>query len=165
MLTILFAIAVAAATTPVQPSLAVPANASLVLRAQGRGVQIYVCTAQPDQPARYDWRFVEPQANLFGPDGATIGRHYAGPTWEGVDGGKVVGELRAKVPSPDSTAVDWLLLSAKTANGTGVLGAVSYVQRLNTAGGHAPSGGCSGANAGEEARVPYSAESDFYTSR
>jgi hypothetical protein len=157
--------AIAAASAPVPPLLAVPASASLVLQAQGRGVQIYVCAAQPDQPGRYDWRFVAPQANLFGPDGARIGRHYAGPTWEGADGGKVVGEVRAKAASPDPSAIDWLLLSAKAANGTGVLGQVGYVQRVDTIGGRAPAAGCSGANAGEQTQVPYSAEYKFYTSR
>ena len=155
----------AAASAPVSQSLAVPADASLVLHAQGRGVQIYVCAVQPDKPGRYDWRFVAPQADLFGPNDARIGRHYAGPTWEGADGGKVVGEVRAKASSPDPTAIDWLLLSAKSANGAGLLGSVSYVQRVNTIGGRAPASGCSGANAGEETRIPYSAEYDFYTSR
>jgi len=165
MMTLLAVVAIAAASTPVPPSLAVPANANLVLRAQGRGVQIYVCTAQPDQPGRYDWRFVAPQANLFDLGGAPIGRHYAGPTWEGADGGKVVGEVRAKAPSPNPSAIDWLLISAKSASGPGVLGTVSFVQRVNTVGGRAPTGGCSRVNAGEEARIPYSAEYDFYTSR
>ncbi len=165
MLTILSVLAIAAASAPIPPSLAVPANTSLILRAQGRGVQIYICAVQPDQPGRYDWRFVAPEANLFGPDGARIGRHYAGPTWEGADGGKVVGDPRAKAPSPDPTAIDWLLLSAKSANGAGMLGTVSYVQRVDTVGGRAPNGGCSAANAGKETRVPYSAEYDFYASR
>jgi hypothetical protein len=165
MLNILSAVVTAAMAASVPQGLAAPPNASLVLRAQARGVQIYVCAAQPDQPGRYDWRFVAPQADLFGPDGARIGRHYAGPSWEGADGGKVVGEVRAKAPSPDPSAIDWLLLSAKSANGAGVLGTVRFVQRVDTVGGRAPAGGCSGANAGEETRVPYSAEYDFYTSR
>lgn len=165
MLAVFSFVSIAAVSAPIPPSLAVPATASLVLRAQGRGVQIYVCAARPDQSARYEWRFVAPQANLFSAEGARIGRHYAGPSWEGVDGGKVVGEVRAKAASPDASAIDWLLLSAKSANGAGVLGTVSYVQRLNTVGGQAPASDCSGANAGEETRVPYSAEYDFYTSR
>ena len=80
-------------------------------------------------------------------------------------GGQVIGEVRAKAASPDASAIDWLLLSAKSANGAGVLGTVSYVQRLNTVGGQAPASDCSGANAGEETRVPYSAEYDFYGAR
>jgi hypothetical protein len=165
MLAALPFVLVAAAAASAPPDLAPPPDASLVLRAQGRGVQIYVCAAPPDQPGRYGWRFVAPEANLFSANGERVGRHYAGPTWEGVDGGKVVGEVRAKAPSPDPGSVDWLLLSAKAANRTGVLGAVSYVRRLKTVGGQAPAGGCSGANSGDEIRVPYSAEYDFYTSR
>lgn len=158
-------IAIAAATAAAPSELAAPSNAAVALRAQGRGVQVYVCAAPPDQPHRFEWRFEAPEANLFTADGQRIGRHYAGPTWEGLDGGKVVGEVRAHTASPDPAAIDWLLLSAKAANKTGVLGFVSYIQRLNTTGGRAPTGGCSAETAGDEVRVPYSAEYDFYTSR
>jgi hypothetical protein len=157
-------IAIAAAAS-VPPELAVPADAGLSLRAQGRGVQIYVCEARADQPGRYDWRFVSPEADLFDAQGAKIGRHYAGPTWEGADGGKVVGELRAKAPSPDPSAIDWLLLTAKSANGAGVLGRTRYVRRIDTAGGKAPADGCSAGHVGEGARVSYSAMYEFYSSR
>jgi hypothetical protein len=158
-----FAFAAAAASVP--PDLAVPADASLSLRAQGRGVQVYVCEAGPDQPGRYDWRFVAPQADLFDAQGVKIGRHYGGPTWEGADGGKVVGEVRAKAPSPDPSAIDWLLLTAKSANGAGVLGRTRYVRRIDTAGGRAPADGCSAAHAAEEAQVPYTATYEFYSPR
>jgi hypothetical protein len=163
MLTALVFVALAAAPPAAPANLAVPPSASQVLRAEGRGVQIYVCAAPPEHPQDYDWRFVAPQANLFTIEGEKIGRHYAGPTWEGQDGGKMVGEVRAKAPSPDPTAIDWLLLSAKSANRVGVLGTSSFVQRLDTRGGRAPVGGCSGQTAGDEVRIPYSAEYDFYT--
>ena len=143
MLALAAVIAIAAATAPAPPNLTVPADASLSLRAQGRGVQIYVCEAKPDQAGRYDWRFVAPEADLFGPGGEKIGRHYAGPSWEGADGGKVVGEVRAKASSPDPAAIDWLLLSAKSASGAGALGRTRYVRRIDTAGGKALADGCS----------------------
>jgi hypothetical protein len=163
MLTALLFIALTAGPPAAPASVAVPPGASLVLRAEGRGVQIYVCAAPPDRPQDYDWRFVAPQANLFTAEGEKIGRHYAGPTWEAQDGGKVVGEVRAKAPSPDPNAIDWLLLSSKSANRVGVLGTAAFVQRLNTTGGRAPDGGCSGQNVGDEIRIPYTAEYDFYT--
>jgi hypothetical protein len=154
---------VLAAALVVPPALEVPSTATLSLRAEGRGVQIYVCEPKPDAPATNVWVFKAPQADLHGPDGRVIARHYAGPTWEGVDGGKVVGQLVSKAPSPDGAAIDWLLLSAKSANGAGVLGKTSYVQRLRTIGGLAPQGGCP--SPGAEARVPYTAEYDFYRVR
>ena len=91
-------------------------------------------------------------------------RHYAGPTWQGLDGGKVTGEVLAKAASPDASAIDWLLLSAKTASGgPSVIGRASFIQRLATVGGQPPAGGCNGDNLGDQIRVPYSAEYDFYT--
>ena len=165
MLVILSIAAFAAAAVALPPSLAVPANASLILRAEGRGVQIYLCAANPDQPEHYDWRFVAPEAELFAADGGKVARHFAGPTWEGADGGQVVGEVRAKAPSPDPTAIDWLLLSARSANGAGVLGRASFVQRTQTVGGKAPAAGCAAAQSGQTLKVPYSAEYDFYGPR
>lgn len=165
MLALAAVVVIAAATTAVPPELAVPSDASLSLRVEGRGVQIYVCEAGPGQPDRYDWRFVAPQADLFDAQGAKIGRHYAGPTWEGADGGKVVGEVHAKAPSPDPTAIDWLLLSAKSANGAGVLGQTRYVRRIDTVGGKAPADGCSSAHRGEDVQVPYTATYEFYSAR
>lgn len=50
---------------------------------------------------------------------ATIGKHYAGPTWEGKDGSKVVGEVNARDNGPDPNAIPWPLLSAKSKSGTG----------------------------------------------
>ncbi|MGC1300991.1 MAG: DUF3455 domain-containing protein [Caulobacteraceae bacterium] len=157
-------IAALAAAAPVAPAeLAVPAGSALALRAEGRGVQIYVCEQHADQPGQYGWRFVAPQATLLDADGKAIGRHYAGPTWQGADGGKVVGEMRAKMASPDASAIDWLLLSAKSATGgPSVIGRASYVQRLATVGGQSPASGCTGDNLGDQIRVPYSAEYDFY---
>jgi hypothetical protein len=163
MLTGLVVAALAAASVVAPPGLAVPSTARLSLQAEGRGVQIYVCAARPGEPGAYDWSFKAPLASLYDPGGHVIGKHYAGPSWEGVDGGKVVGEPMAKSASPDGSAIDWLLLSAKSANGVGVLGKTAYVQRLRTVGGRAPDRACSTANAGAEAQVPYTAEYDFYT--
>ena len=56
--------------------------------------------------------------------------------------------------------IPWLLLFAKTSDGPGIFADVSYVQRVNTAGGNAPS--TAGLNVGDEARVPYTAEYYFY---
>jgi hypothetical protein len=39
---------------------------------------------------------------------------------------------------------------------------VSSVQRINTKGGKAPASGCDAARAGQEVRVPYSADYRFF---
>ncbi|HEY2658407.1 MAG TPA: DUF3455 domain-containing protein [Caulobacteraceae bacterium] len=163
MLSALVVATIAAAPAAIAPALVPPSSVTLNLRTQGRGVQIYVCEAKPDKPGTYGWSFKAPRATLYSFDGRIVGHHYAGPSWEGVDGGKVVGDLLAKAPSPEPSAIDWLLLSAKSANRVGVLGKTAYVQRIRTVGGRAPDQGCSAANAGAEAQTPYSAEYDFYS--
>jgi hypothetical protein len=158
-------IAALAASAPVAPpQLAPPSGAMLALRAEGRGVQIYVCEQHPDQPTQFGWRLTGPQATLLDASGKAIGRHYAGPTWEGQDGGKVTGEVKAKAASPDGKGVDWLLLAAKkSTGGPGPIGRAGFIQRLATNGGLPPTTACSGDNLGDQVRVPYSAEYDFYT--
>ena len=47
------------------------------------GAQVYECKAGAD--GKLAWAFREPIATLL-LDGKTIGRHYAGPNWEHMDG-------------------------------------------------------------------------------
>jgi hypothetical protein len=90
-----------------------------------------------------------------------VGRHYAGPTWQGIDGSSVVGAARVSADSPDAGAIPWLLLEAQTTAGAGFLSMVSYIQRLDTSGGLAPAAGCTDESAGQELRVPYTASYAF----
>jgi len=138
-----------------------PANEKIVLVAAANGVQIYECAADPATYA-WAWRFKGPEATLADRDGRTIGKHYAGPTWELPDGSKVVGEVRAQAASPDASAIPLLLLNAKSNSGSGALGAVRSVQRLDTHGGRAPAEACSQESSGKVARVPYQASYYFF---
>jgi hypothetical protein len=140
------------------------ANSVLTLQAHAAGVQIYRCHADKDDAARVEWQLKEPEADLFD-HGNQIGKHYAGPTWEAMDGSKVTGEVVARANSPDPNAVAWLLLSAKSTSGNGVFGHVRFIQRLRTVGGNAPSDGCDQASIGREVRVSYSAEYWFYVDK
>ena len=148
----------AAPTVP--SSLGVPAAQTLSLEARAVGVQIYDCKPSKDDPARFEWVFRAPEADLFDAAGKKIGKHYAGPTWESIDGSKVVGEVKARDDGPDGTAIPWLLLSAKSTSGAGVLGQTVSVQRVKTVGGKARAGDCT--QSGQEVRVPYSAMYYFY---
>jgi hypothetical protein len=69
---------------------------SAVATVQAVGAQIHECKAAA--AGDFAWRFREPIATLLS-DGKTIGRRYAGPTWEMTDGsattGKVVGRAAA----------------------------------------------------------------------
>jgi hypothetical protein len=122
----------------------------------GKGVQIYSCTLHDTAPS---WTLKAPEAQLTDANGAAFAKHYAGPTWEAVDGSKAVGKMMETVPSPTVGAVPWLLLSA-TSSGTGVLSGTRFVQRIHTDGGIAPSGACP--EPGAEQRIPYSADYVFY---
>lgn len=156
------AVALAATPAEVPEKLRVASDQVLALELRGEGVQIYVCTAR--DATKFEWTLKAPEAGLFDDAGRQVGKHYGGPTWEGNDGSKVVGELKARDDGPDGHAIPWLLLSAKTSSGGGMFGNTTSIQRLRTVGGKAPADGCSkAAEAGSEVRVPYQARYAFYT--
>ena len=62
--------------------------------------------------------------------------------------------------TPNPNAIPWLKLGAVSASGPGIFDRVAFIQRVNTVGGMAPATG--GTVIGEEARIPYTAEYDFY---
>src|SRR5689334_21720360 len=71
-------------------ALRVPAGQQLAVEMAARGVQVYECFAA-DQ-GKYAWKLKGPSAELLDAQGRPAGKHYEGPTWEALDGGKVVGE-------------------------------------------------------------------------
>ena len=137
-----------------------PPDEKLLLHAHGVGDQVYVCKA--GDGGSYAWTLKAPDARLLGPDGAVIGHHFAGPTWESLDGSRVSGKVAANIPAPDGQSIPWLLLHATGHEGNGVLTAVFTIQRLNTKGGKAPLEGCDAAHGNVENRVSYEAEYYFY---
>ena len=153
-----FAAVARAGRTPTVPAnLQVPATQVVAFHAYAAGVQIYVC-----DPTKPGWIFKAPEATLYDADGNVVGMHYAGPTWESASGGKVVGKVLQRSPSPDPNAIPWLLLKAVSSEGPGVFARVTYIQRINTSAGKAPIDGCDEVNAGVELRMPYTAEYYFY---
>src|SRR3984957_8547938 len=152
-------------TSNIPAPLRVPASQTLIREVQATGVQIYECTPSNHDPGQFEWAFKAPEAVLRDRSGRAFGRHYAGPTWEAEDGSKVVGEVRARDDGPDPNAIPWLLLSATSTSGQGVLSRTESIQRLHTSGGRAPTGGCDQRVAGKEVRVPYKADYYFYASR
>jgi hypothetical protein len=135
-------------------SLQVPAGNEVAFHAYASGVQVY----------RWDgaaWVFVEPVANLFADRNyhGQVATHYAGPTWESNSGSKVVAK-RLTGCTPSASAIAWLKLETVSTEGPGIFDGVTFVQRVNTTGGTAPAS--PGSFAGEEVRVPYTAEYSFY---
>lgn len=124
-----------------------------------KGVQIYTCKAASGS---YAWTLKAPDAVLSDAKGHAIGKHFAGPSWQAVDGSVVVGEVLNASPAPDAGAVAWLVLHAKSHSGDGEMASVQYIVRTRTEGGAAPASGCDNAHAGAEVRVPYSAVYLFF---
>ena len=143
-------------------SLRPPSDEMLLFQAHGDGDQIYTCNATDSGGS--EWKLKAPDARLVGPNGTT-GRHFAGPTWEGADGSRVMGKVAASAPSPVSDSIPWLLLSATGHQGSGIMTGVLSIQRLDTKGGKAPTTGCDTSHIGAEIRVPYRAEYYFYGKR
>lgn len=154
--------AVAAAATPRVPeALEAPAGQELSMELLANGVQIYECAPQSGGYG-YEWKFKGPEASLMDRKGRPMGTHYGGPTWEAPDGSKVVGEVRARANAGDSSAIPLLLLGAKSSSGEGAFSKVKSIQRLETAGGVAPSEACTAGDVTRVARVPYTATYYFY---
>ena len=139
---------------PLCEKVQVPAGNKVAFHAYALGVQVYKWNGAT-------WDFVEPVATLFADSNyrGKVGNHYRGPTWESNDGSNVVG-MRQEGCVPDPTAIAWLRLKAVSNDGPGIFSNVTYIQRVNTAGGLTPA--ANGSFIGEEKRVPYTAEYYFY---
>jgi hypothetical protein len=144
--------------SPLCDSLVVPAGNEVVFHVYAVGVQIYRWNGSA-------WVFVAPSALLYADAGfnGLVGMHFLtpgqGPTWETTSGSQVIGARQAAC-TPDPTAIPWLKLRAVSSTGPGVLDGVTFIQRVNTVGGIAPSS--PGTTVGQEADVPYMAEYYFY---
>ena len=145
--------------------LRVPQQKVLQLKTYASGVQVYACQPKVGDSSAYEWTFKEPVAELWNERGEKIGRHYAGPTWEGNDGSKVVGQVVARAAAPDPKAIPWLLLQSKASAGAGVFTPLTYVQRIETGGGVAPSEGCDRNAVNAERDVEYTATYVFFVWR
>ncbi len=171
---------------PLPPGMApVPAGNKLFLGTHAVGTQNYVCRPSG---AGVAYVLFTPEATLFGEDrGQVITHDFTPNPFEANTDPKVVadGMIRAtwqhrdtsrvwaKVHQPngavivDPNAIAWLLLDKvgvqKGPTGGDTLTKTTFVQRLNTTGGLAPSTGCSSlTDVGNFAFVPYTADYFFY---
>ena len=124
----------------------------LVATLHAEGAQIYHC--KPDWEGKLVWQLREPVATLL-LNGETVGRHYAGPSWEMLDGSVVSAKVTARTPGATQYDIPLLLLEVTTSRGQGLLSGVTTIHRLNTTGGMAQ-GSC--VAAGRLKSVPYSAD-------
>jgi hypothetical protein len=135
-----------------------PDGMSPYLQVLARGTQIYACGK--NDAGAWTWIFKAPDARLFDATRKQVGRHYAGPTWEALAGGKVVGATKASAPGA-AGAVPWLLLEVKSRDGSGPFTDAKAILRIETTGGVAPVKGCNWWHRGKETRVPYMAKYVF----
>src|SRR6266567_882886 len=120
----------ASAQTPLPDAIAAP-DETVVLTLHAEGAQVYECKAGTD--GKLAWAFREPIATLL-LDGKTVGRHYAGPNWEHMDGSAVTAKVLAHVPGKRPDDISWLKLRATAHRGRGTLSGVTTVQQINTQG-------------------------------
>jgi hypothetical protein len=142
----------AAAQVP-EPIAAPGESAIVTLHAEG--AQVYDCKAAAD--GKLAWAFREPIATLL-LDGKTVGRHYAGPNWDHVDGSGVTAKAVGNAPGKTASDIAWLKLEVTARRGNGVLAGATTVQRINTVGG-VMSGACDKAGAFHSA--PYATDYVF----
>jgi Protein of unknown function (DUF3455) len=128
------------------------ANDPAVTALHAEGAQIYECKIASD--GTLAWQLREPIATLL-LDGKTVGRHYAGPSWEYVDDSRVTAKPVESTADETPADIPWLRLEVVDQRGTGALSGVTSVQRINTRGG-VVSGACE--QAGTYLSARYSAD-------
>jgi Protein of unknown function (DUF3455) len=139
----------------------VPEGNSAYLTVHAKGDQIFHCVLKTGE---YSWKWHAPEAKLYDSQNqALVGSHGAGPSWTHKDGSSVKAKAIQKIDAPDKDSAAWLLLEVTEHKGDGVLAKATYVQRINTQGGVAPSSGCDANHLGSEKRVRYSADYVFYS--
>lgn len=119
------------------------------------GAQVYECKRASGN--KLIWQLREPVAALMA-EGSTIGLHYAGPSWQHIDGSAVQAKLVSAAPGATFNDVPWLKLEVTEQRGAGLLSHVKTVQRINTKGG-VTQGACE--TEGAFRSVPYSADYVF----
>src|SRR5438105_2506339 len=152
-LSLLFAFA-GAARAQAPAAIAAPGE-TVVATLHAEGAQVYECKAGAD--GKLAWAFREPIATLL-LEGKTIGRHYAGPNWEHMDGSAIVGKVAGNAPGATPKDIPLLKLEVVSSRGSGALSGVTTVQRINTVGGR-HDGACD--KAGALHSEPYAADYVF----
>jgi hypothetical protein len=150
-----FLVSLAPAHAQTLPAAIAAPGETIVATWHAEGAQVYECKAGTD--GKLAWAFREPIAALLA-DGKTVGRHYAGPSWENADGSAVVGKAAGNAPGTTPKDIPWLKLEVVASRGSGALSGVTTVQRINTAGGR-HDGPCE--KAGTFFSAPYAADYVF----
>jgi hypothetical protein len=163
---------------PVPSNIQVPHGNKAFLEGHAVGTQNFICLPGA---SGFAWTFLGPQATLFKDDDKQVTTHFLSanpveggtlrPTWQhSRDTSAVWGMAIGSSSDPAFVApgaIPWLLLRVVGAQdgptGGHRLSGASFIQRLNTSGGVAPSTGCAlSADVGKTALVPYTADYFFF---
>lgn len=155
----LIALFAAAAQEPsaIPEALKPPNGETLALRAHGDGDQIYACEGS-------QWVLRGPDARLSDDAGRNAGSHFVGPSWQWADGSKITAMPVANA-TPDPQSIPWLLLRVTAHQGDGALKNITFIQRIHTKGGKAPTEPCTAAREKATVKSHYSADYLFYATR
>lgn len=149
-------------TAPEVPqAVAVPAGHRPAMTLKGVGLLTYECRAKAGTAGAYEWVFAGPDATLQDRSGRTVGKYYGGPTWEHNEGGKITGKQLAIAPA-SAGSIPLQLVQTTPATGAGPFNGVTYIQRVNTMGGVAPTSPCDASTMSTKQTVKYSADYVFY---
>ena len=151
---------------PIPDILNVPDGNKLVLQTFAKGFQIYQVKRKATDPNAFEWVNIAPSATLYAkPDFVNpLIDHFAGPSWRFIKGpekGETVVAKRSQGVTKDVTAIQWLLLEAVDSLST-PNNKITYVQRICTVGGLAPTTVPNEANLGALDSIPYTASYLFY---
>jgi hypothetical protein len=177
--------------TPVPAEIEVPEGHKAFLEGHAIGTQNYVCLPcpNPTTPAAmcpdasgFAWILFTPEATLFRDNDRQVITHFFSPnpfehgtiraTWQHSGDTSTVWAKLFRPPFLDppfvaTGAIPWLLLQVSGAQdgptGGNKLTATTFIHRVNTSGGVAPSTVCTSGIVGTEAFEPYSADYIFYT--
>ena len=140
----------------------VPAGHSVAMEAVGAGDIAYECRAKKDMADQFEWVFAGPNAALRDRSGKQVGKYFGPPaTWENMDGSSVTG-AQVAVAMAGTGDIPLQLVKANPAKGGGAMQGVTYIQRVNTRGGVAPSSTCAASNLGQKQSVKYQADYIFW---
>jgi hypothetical protein len=162
---------------PMPPNIQVPGGNTAFLEGHADDTQNNICLPSGTGVA---WTFFGPQATLFDDDDEQVITHFLSPnpdqngtaqaTWQHSKDTSTIWAVRiAESSDPDFVepgAIPWFLLQVVGAQDGPTVGnkltATTFIQRLNTVGGIAPSTGCARSTVGNKALVPYKADYFFY---
>jgi hypothetical protein len=165
---------------PVPDDIQVPSTSEAFLVGHAVGTQNYICLPSPTI-GKVAWTLFTPQATLFDGGGEQVMTHYFSPNpqegglvrpaWEdSADTSTVWGRATGSSSDPSFVgpgAIPWLRIaiagSQEGPTGGDALSETTFIHRVNTVGGAAPSTGCRlPTDIGKRAYVPYEADYFFY---